>query len=275
MSNEDQIVIEQFSMRPSNYNSIDVIYCICLPKRKDYMTKVFNHYKSLLPRLNWIDPIMKDTLNIQELKDNDIITQDCKLTSGKIACHLSHLKTLNTFAQSIHKTCLIFEDDIKIDSTDEYVIKELDNIMMNIPDNYNLVNLGRCWDWCSIEKKVNDIFVISKKPLCRHAYIVNQEGAKQILDLSLPMDKPGDNIIPELQKQNLVIYSLYHSNLFSQNRQESGILSSTLKNNINMSLPACKDKYIMKRVLKLIIMLIIIALTTVCILKMYSRNKIT
>lgn len=240
----------------SDYNMIDIVYCICLPTRKEYMMNFFNNYYSLIPSLFWIEPIMKDMIDIQELKDSNIIMNDCNLNTGRIACHLSHLKCLDLFLNSNNQTCLIFEDDIAIDSTNEYVLEQLSNIMNNAPSDYNVINLGRCWDNCMFQEKINDIFVKSKRPLCRHSYITNRKGASKILQHTLPMgDIPGDRSIALLQ-DHLVIYSLY-TNLFNQNRSldKNNILYSNLGNNVIQH--TCSDYYAVKIILLILIIGII------------------
>jgi hypothetical protein len=57
---------------------------------------------------------------------------------------------------------------------------------------WELINLGRCWDFCKLE--VTEAFVLqetgrlvrSPSPLCTNAYVVTTKGAKKIVSLITP-----------------------------------------------------------------------------------------
>ena len=208
-------------------------YIICLPKRRKYMQNVVNHFK-----LNsiFIEPILKDTLNVDKLIRQKLLDKNYKeqertfiknedrsfsgLNKGRIACHLSHMKTLQTFLKSNNKNCLILEDDIKITDSQQ-TLDTLNKVLNSLPKNWEYVNLGRCWDHCHKDKPVNKWLVKSPKSLCRHAYIVTRNGAKKILDYCLPMKGyPGDWHYSKMIKNNLINGYSTKEQIFLQNRDD-------------------------------------------------------
>ena len=208
-------------------------YIICLPKRRKYMQNVVNHFK-----LNsiFIEPILKDTLNVDKLIGQKLLDKNYKeqertfiknedrsfsgLNKGRIACHLSHMKTLQTFLKSNNKNCLILEDDIKITDSQQ-TLDTLNKVLNSLPKNWEYVNLGRCWDHCHKDKPVNKWLVKSPKSLCRHAYIVTRNGAKKILDYCLPMKGyPGDWHYSKMIKNNLINGYSTKEQVFLQNRDD-------------------------------------------------------
>ena len=177
---------------------IDSIYVISIPKRKKYMNDLLNYFN--IKNAVFIDTVMKDTLNVDKLIRQKLLRSDYKkseemakknnpkfqgLNNGRIACHLSHMKTLKTFLQSNNKNCLILEDDLEMSNRDD-VINNFVDVVQSLPSDWEYVNLGRCWDYCHKDKPVNKWLVKSPKSLCRHAYIVTRNGAQKILDYCLP-----------------------------------------------------------------------------------------
>ena len=219
---------------------IDSVYVIAIPKRKSYMERVLNYYDI---KGEFIDTIMKDTLDKKELVNQDLLHYDHEnqeknfkkkevhftgLNTGRIACHLSHMKALKTFLKSDHQTCLIFEDDIKMSNKKKVITKFIETIK-SLPKGWEYANLGRCWDRCSKDQKINKYLVRSVRPLCRHAYVLNRSGANKILNYCLPMKGyPGDHHYAEMVHKKLLNAFSSKEQVFFQNRETLG---TTIGNN--------------------------------------------
>lgn len=220
---------------------IDSIYVISIPKRKKYMNDLLNYFN--IKNAVFIDTVMKDTLNVDKLIQQKLLRSDYKkseemvkknnpkfqgLNKGRIACHLSHMKTLQTFLKSNNKNCLILEDDIKITDSQQ-TLDTLNKVLNSLPKNWEYVNLGRCWDHCHKDKPVNKWLVKSQNPLCRHAYLVSRRGAQKILDYCLPMKGyAGDIHYTEMVRKGLLNAYSTKIQIFFQNRKQFG---SNLNNN--------------------------------------------
>ena len=214
---------------------IDSIYVISIPKRKKYMNDLLNYFN--IKNAVFIDTVMKDTLNKNNLIRQKLLRSDYKkseemakknnpkfqgLNNGRIACHLSHMKTLKTFLQSNNKNCLILEDDLEMSNRDD-VINNFVDVVQSLPSDWEYVNLGRCWDFCHKDKPVNNWLVKSQNPLCRHAYLVSRRGAQKILDYCLPMKGyAGDMHYTEMVRKGLLNAYSTKIQIFLQNRKQLG-----------------------------------------------------
>ncbi len=150
---------------------------------------------------------------------------------GRVACHLGHLKILKLFLKSSSQYALIFEDDIYFTPGKIYDRKyKLKTILENIPPDAQIIYLSYCYEFCDLARKYNDIFLHAVRPLCRHFYLVSQEGAQIILDNTLPMYNTGDKMVGNLIANNILKGYLVNPKFFSlnQNRQQ---FKSNLNNN--------------------------------------------
>ena len=222
------------SLNSSINDVIDSVYIIAIPKRKSYMERVLRYYGV---KGEFIETIMKDTLDKKQLVNQNLLHYDHEnqekifkkkeahfsgLNTGRIACHLSHMKALKTFLKSDHQNCLIFEDDIKMSNKKKVITKFIETIN-SLPKGWEYANMGRCWDTCSKDKKVNDYVVRSVRPLCRHAYVVNRTGANKILNYCLPMrGYPGDHHYAEMVHKKLLNAFSSKEQIFYQNRETLG-----------------------------------------------------
>lgn len=204
--------------------SLKLSYVITLPDRKKYIQKIMPGFE--------IKPIilpasLKNNLNKEKLIKNKFLSPESKLNMGQIACHHSHIKALKTFLQTSEPWALIFEDDIEPAKKINYNIK-IANILKNVPANFDLIYLGRCYDKCRYDQIIVPGLVRCFYPLCRHSYIVSRKGARYIINNTLPLKIQGDNTIANLiLKKKLIAYASKPA-LFYQNRKE---LKSNLNNN--------------------------------------------
>lgn len=153
--------------------------------------------------------------------------------SGRIACHLGHLKILELFLQSSSKYALIFEDDIYFTPGKIYDQRyKLKIILENLPKDAQIVYLSYCQELCDLIHKYNDIFTHAVRPLCRHIYLVSRKGARIILDKTRPMDTTGDHMVGNLIASKKLKGYLVNPEFFSlnQKRQPVGDFRTNLNN---------------------------------------------
>ena len=152
---------------------------------------------------------------------------------GRIACHLGHLEILKRFLRSSNEYALIFEDDVYLAPGTSYEQKyKLRTILENIPKNAQIVYLSYCYELCDLSKKYNEIFLHAIRPLCRHMYLVSREGARLILEKTLPMYNTGDKMTGNLIADKTLKGYLVNPKFFSvnQNRQQVGEFRTNLNN---------------------------------------------
>ena len=137
------------------------------------------------------------------------------------------MKLLKNFVNSNDNTIFIFEDDISSKVKKNYK-QIIENAMSNIPNDWDIVYFGRCWDNCNEMKKItNDLYKVTS-PLCRHAYGLTKNGAKKILKYTIPMYHNGDKMYSFNIKNGKIKAYAIHPGIFFQNRHDNG---TTLGNN--------------------------------------------
>lgn len=200
----------------------DKVVVITLPERENNVKTVMKNLK-IRPKI--FEAIKKDKLNVEELKKNGVITKDCKLNKGRIACHLSHLSVIREFLNDPNSDrILIFEDDLLDNNGDDLLTVQdtIKNVMNNIPSDWDLIYFGKCWDLCSSNIKIND-YVNKSYPLCRHGYAVSKMGAIKLLEYCLPIiNKNGDLHIRDLSIEGKLNIYTPNTNIFYQNRKKFG-----------------------------------------------------
>ena len=215
----------QFNEKISMNNYVDQVIVLCLPKRNEYITNVLNKMGITFTIFN---AILGDTIDKDELITNGIISTDNNFkNNNEIACALGHLSIIKEYLDNLYMygSICVLEDDLKLN---EDYNDNLSSIMSSLPEDFEFLNLSRCWAKCNSEKKINEYINITKDSLCSSCYIVNKKGAKKIMDNVFPMKDPIDIYISNLMNEpvNLKFYS--SKRLFTQNREQ---LNSSLDNN--------------------------------------------
>ena len=225
--------IEKFTLNNLKDTEFYVLY---VPKREQYIKNVL---KNLNFRINYILGPDKNKLKKNELVKNNTITPEYskKTNTGRIACHLGHLKILEEFLKTDKKYAIIFEDDIKIDNYKE-TERKIKTILENLPDKFDIIYFDYCWSKCKKTKKYNDYLNHTISTLCRHFYLVSRNGAQIIVNNTLPMYHNGDNMYADLVKNKKLISFDVRNDYFNikQNREQLG---SELLNDNGLELPKC------------------------------------
>ncbi len=188
-----------------SWKDIDAV-CVLSPNDPE-RKKQFLNLKKTLPQLKTFPAIMGSNLthkDIQSLLAKKILDKgSISFThSGEIGCYLSHLQILKNFVLSQKKYCLIFEDDMRLEKN---FTKHLKEALLECPENWDFLYL---WAW-PIQKK-SCTFIKSKKYILKAtriggscAYVVNQKGAKKIVNNIQPMRaKVIDRHFGDLVNQN-------------------------------------------------------------------------
>ena len=216
----------------------DRVYVITIPGRLNNVNRML---KNLKIKGNIHNAVLKNDLNINQLINKRQITYDNELNTGRIACHLSHMQVLKKFLETNDKTCLIFEDDIDLESlTSDYYYEKITNFMKDVPKDWDILNMGMCWERCSLTTYITENVSRGFEPLCRHSYAVTRKGAEIILKNALPMpNKNGDKIIGSLIKNGMLICYTATPPIFKQNRD---LFGSQLENYDEL-LPCKENEY--------------------------------
>jgi glycosyl transferase family 25 len=173
------------------------IYVINLKKnteRKKYLIEEFKKHK--IENYNFIEAINGNDLNSEELKNKNIISNNCKLTRGEIGCSLSHYKIYEEIIKNDAEISLVLEDDVFF--VDGFNIKY--NILMNRIKNINwdIFYLGiNCYTNCCKEgeyvgNKIHGIYYPKHVLAGTHGYLIKKQSIKKIMDCFFPIHKAVD-----------------------------------------------------------------------------------
>jgi hypothetical protein len=88
-------------------------------------------------------------------------------------------------------TCFIFEDDIMMNNSPEFVIDKIEKVLDNLPQEWDILYFEYCFESCNKIKKFNDYWYKVSNPLCTAAIIYNIKSVDKI------------NSCIESQKKNL------------------------------------------------------------------------
>eukprot|EP01083_Nonionella_stella_P044096 118885_1 len=170
------------------------IYAIVSNERQEYLEDVLKNMLQWNEKegdVTFIDAIDQNTLNQEQLIIDGALAQQTRYIPQRVACVLSHKKALERFlGDDDAEYALILEDDITLNPLLEYEPEVYINKVMDIaPIDWELINFGRCWDWCYSSTSVDkDGFLQeSMNPICAHMYAVTKAGAQKILSKLLPL----------------------------------------------------------------------------------------
>ncbi len=222
---------ENISKIPSEYNAnikmngmFDKIYLIALPKKKEYALNALSSF-DIHPDL--IDPIWKDDLSDEELIRKNILSPDYDYKNmGRVACYLSHLKTLTTFLRDpIAQTALIFEDDIKECPNKKIYNRRLSSLkdeLKYVDGKWDVLYLGGDSSTCTDMESVTYQMYTKALPYQLHAYSITRKGAQIVLRETIPVYAYGDHMYRDLNKNGKLNVLSVIPSIFIQNRSELG-----------------------------------------------------
>jgi len=178
-----------------NTNDIN-IYLVSLEKDKER-----RKYLNIKPDYTYA--VDGSKLDIVKLKNENILSKDCKLTKGEIGCFLSHVHLLNK-AIDTGKFTLILEDDAKVP---EGLIEKIINTIETSPKDFDILFLGYNYhEEYTTFKQINYLHGAQ-------AYLINPKNmTKEKIKKLFPIEKPYDVVLPVTFKTYIVIPKIVELN---------------------------------------------------------------
>ena len=226
---EDMQILEdyysKFSSRFDNYgnnknlDSVDCVYCIAMPKRKDYVIGKMNELGVNFKLLNAITP--------DDVNDSDYSILSVMHTYKSIfALQMSFTMCFMDAINNGYSNIIVFEDDITI-NTD---FNSLNNIINEfVQSKFVLFYMGYCYLDCSLkfENNNNLVDVRDNTILCTHAIVYKVKYLYELLNSIWPMKQAYDWMLLKSLRINKYYPCIPKKILFDQNRTD---FSSTLGN---------------------------------------------
>jgi GR25 family glycosyltransferase involved in LPS biosynthesis len=208
------------------------IYTINLKKRPDKLSNIIreldrNHLSGYV--FNAIDG---SQLNINGLKNENIVDQSTQLSSGQLGCYLSHKDIWDHFLHSNKKYALIFEDDAILSNNFKSKLNSIFEELLLINYNWDVIYLNDlCYKFfgnqCTINHKVTqNTYRPSILGYGTLSYIINKKAATYFLDNSQTLKMPVDDFILSIQidqKSPLSILKLYKPLCMIRDEDDSDI----------------------------------------------------
>lgn len=113
-----------------------------------------------------------------------------KLHMSRVRVHDAHLHALEYLVKSGGNCAFIFEDDVVPSNWTTH--EALRQLMAHLPLNWSYLNMGRCFSRCADEECFAPGLVRHDRSLCRHAYAVRGHTARDLLQHTRLLVRPGD-----------------------------------------------------------------------------------
>ena len=221
----------------NNFKKIDKTYVINLDSRKDRLKLIDKDLKKIKLEYERFPACNGKKIDIYSDDINKYFDKNNKLSPGQIGCSLSHIKIWEKAIKNNNKYTLVLEDDAIIPSN---FWKKINNLLSELPTNYNIILLGCCS--CEGEIINNKDYILkgsknSNANWCTTAYIINNNFCKKLINI-IKNNKLKNNSIDSYLNTNIYPkYDFYINNppFIKQNKNfDSDILMGSLGNTIKI-----------------------------------------
>lgn len=196
------------------------ICVIALPERRPYVRGVLD--KLGAPNAYYIDPVLLANVDMRSLKPS------YPMSRGDAACVLSHRKCVSWYLQNgTAPHVLVFEDDVEV--TVPNATQRLASVMHHLPQTWDALYVGRCWDRCWLDETVAPWLVRAHSPLCTHAIAYSRSGASAVARRMRALDLRSDDILSDMIDRGQLDAYAVKPGIFRQDNWRFGTTSSLPK----------------------------------------------
>lgn len=210
--------IDRFHDGTISHDSFDV-YLINMGKNVDRLNNFVEQYKK--SDMNFKSMYRYEAIDGRTVKIKDYVsprayaeimsaektgyrTKHYQLTPGGVGCYLSHQNVIKIVAESEKEFAIIFEDDCIIDS---HIYEKLTDIMMEIPNDWDILLLGCQCIRCLKYEKYSDI----DRFFQTHGYVIHKHSADKIYKYlsKLQIEAQIDTVLSNMIKEGIIkVYCL-------------------------------------------------------------------
>ncbi len=156
--------------------------------RREHISKELNQYKLVFEFVEAVDGNQLDDQHINRItqKQKTIDTMGRQMSKSEIGCAMSHLHIYQKMLEQNIQQAIIFEDDIYIYDFANFV-QIIDFLAKTNSDKAQVYLLTKVISYLSKDtRKINDTYSVAHciQGKRTSGYVVNQQAAKQILDIN-------------------------------------------------------------------------------------------
>ena len=198
----------------------DVVPNICviaLPERRSHMQQFLQ--PMLSAPAHYINPVLRNTLNLQQMKKTGLLHDRNRLGSGDVATVLSHRQCIQWYMQQANNGPLLtFEDDVTVSPVyNTTAVYALQAAIKQLPRSWDLFYAGVCWDSCWRRKRLSDHVFETALPFCMHSILYSRYGAAKAWKLFHVIDDTVDSMLADaISRQHFTAY-VANPSIFRQN----------------------------------------------------------
>lgn len=134
-------------------------------------------------------------------------------------------------------TCFIFEDDVVMNFSSEFVVEKIEKAIQNLPHEWDMLYFEYCLESCNKVKKFNDHLYKVANPLCTASILYNVKTIDKINKCIDRYNKNLDNTYLRCHKNDDIMGYMVLPPLFSQDKiYATDIQNKTRLNMINLVL---------------------------------------
>ena len=177
---------DRFTAKGEGVGSVDMLYCICMPQRRDYATRALEHFGQKYKMLDAITPkdlSPEDYENLSESLNSRNRWLYKKMT--KLPVCLSFFMCYFDAFQNGHETIAVVEDDIKFTVSMDRIFAAIEEFKRI---DARVLFLGYCWANCAKMRREGaqlseNLYKVPKSVqlLCNHALVMKSSFIKEYM----------------------------------------------------------------------------------------------
>jgi len=242
------------------YHMIPYIFIINLEKRRDrrdHMTKLMSDMR--VTDYEFVEPVIVENYNV---------------TTNELSLILTVQNILKEAKKRSLDTCFIFEDDIMMNNSPDFVIEKIEKVLDNLPQEWDILYFEYCFESCDKIKKINDYLYKVSNPLCTASIIYNIKSVDKINSCIESQKKNLDSAYLQCHKNDeiqgyMVLPPLfYQDNKYDTDIQNKAILNllSVVFEHDNGTKYVCRHDILFKIKWFNAVLLIIISCTIISVI---------
>jgi len=209
-----------------NLSSVDMVYVITMPQRKDYITSQMN---SLGITFTYFDAITPQDLTQEDYDTLSYTNKPGTRIYKKYTRLCVLLSFIMCFIDAIKKgysTIVLFEDDLSI-LVDKPLLNE--SLAEFGKSNLDAFYMGYCFLNCNqlVTNYKNLVELSDPNLICGHSFAVKTRILPELVKFCFPMTTASDELFRDYYIKNNIKVAVPRSVFFTQNRESLGSLNQS------------------------------------------------